>query len=190
MFTDSSTAGKPTALAEKDLQGLHDAFTGAPLSIALGLYQCGNCKVYYHNESYTVIREENGGLCVACGHAAIVAISTAQAKTGRGRDYNPNVITLADFRQHFGRVVTFEGTVKEVRVSRRGSDYAVMFEDKSWTSGFKLVFFRGAVTKVGGPAYIKSLDGHRIRVRGLLVSHQKFGPEIIVSEKSMILEVA
>jgi hypothetical protein len=86
-------------------------------------------------------------------------------------------------------VVTFEGDVKAVRVSRRGSDYAVMFEDKTWRTGFKLVFFRGAVRKVGGPEFIKNLDGHRMRVRGLLVKHPRFGPEIIISERNMILEV-
>jgi hypothetical protein len=79
--------------------------------------------------------------------------------------------------------------VVDVRVSRRGKDYAVMFEDKSWRSGFKLVFFRGAVRSVGGSSYIRRLRNKTVRVRGLLVKHDQFGPEIIISQKSMILEV-
>jgi hypothetical protein len=190
VFKSDSPGAQASTPSEADLKGLHDAFTGAPLNIALGLHQCTRCKVYYHAESVSVIREENRAQCVACGTASIVALSTEQATKSRGRDYAPDIVTLANYRSHFGRVVTFEGKVRAVRVSQRGSDFAVMFEQKSWTSGFKLVFFRGAVRKVGGPEFIKNLDGHQLRVRGLLVNHPKFGPEIIVSERSMILEVA
>jgi hypothetical protein len=175
---------------EKALEGLHDAFTGAPLNLRLGLYQCTACKVYYHTDSVTVLSEENASRCVACGGGTIVALTAGQAKTSRGRDYSPDVVTLANFRSHFDRVVTFEGRVQAVRVSRRGKDYAVMFENASWTRGLKLVFFRGAVSKVGGAAYINGLHGKTVRVRGLLVNHTRFGPEIIISERSMIVGVS
>lgn len=59
-FGDASASPAP------DLTDLHDAFTGAPLNPALGLSQCTNCQVYYHSESFVVLREENGGRCVAC----------------------------------------------------------------------------------------------------------------------------
>ncbi|APG27037.1 hypothetical protein A7E78_03830 [Syntrophotalea acetylenivorans] len=62
-----------------------------------------------------------------------------------------------------------------------------MFEDKSWTKGFKLVFFRTAISRVGGKRFISTLNGKTVKVRGLIVKHQTFGYEIIVSEKSMIL---
>ncbi|MCY1308839.1 hypothetical protein D9M70_588770 [compost metagenome] len=64
-----------------------------------------------------------------------------------------------------------------------------MFEDKSWAKGFKLVFFRDGARKVGGSQYIKSLAGKSVKVRGLVIKHPKFGYEIIVSEKSMMLSV-
>lgn len=176
--------------AGKALEGLHDAFTGAPLNVRLGLHQCTACKVYYHAESVAVLREENASRCVACGAGGIVALTPGQAETSRGHDYNPDVVTLANFRRHFDRVVTFEGGVRAVRVSRRGMDYAVMFENASWTKGLKLVFFRGAVRAVGGPDFINSLRGRTVRVRGLLVNHPRFGPEIIISERGMILEVS
>jgi hypothetical protein len=85
--------------------------------------------------------------------------------------------------------VTFEGAVRAVRKSRRGQDYAVMFEQAGWTRGLKLVFFRGAVGKVGGPRFIQGLTGRTVRVRGFLLNHPLFGPEIVISERSMILEV-
>jgi hypothetical protein len=172
------------------LAGLHDAFTGAPLDLRLGLHQCSACKVYYHGESVAVLREENASRCVACGAGSIVALTPGQAKTSRGRDYSPDVVTLANYRVHFDRVVTFEGQVRSIKISRRGMDYAVMFENASWTKGLKLVFFRGAVRSAGGPAFINSLQGHTVRVRGLLTNHHQFGPEIIISERGMILEIS
>lgn len=183
--TPSSIGKVPT---EADLEGLHDAFTGAPLNRNLGLHQCQSCKVYYHTDSLLVLREANNSQCVACPSKNILAVISVNTSTG-GRDYTPSVVTLQDYKQHEGSVVTFEGRVHKVRESQRGNDFAVMFEDKSWVSGFKLVFFSGAVLKVGGPSFINSLAGRKVKVRGLVIKHPKFGYEIIVSEKSMIMSV-
>jgi hypothetical protein len=172
-----------------DLKDLHDAFTGAPLNSALGLHQCTSCQVYYHTESLEVLREENAARCVACGSTALVARGAQEARTSRGRDYDPDVITLTNFRSHFGRVVTFEGLVREVKTSKRGKDYAVMFEQTTWAKGLKLVFFRRSIVNAGGVTFIKSLRGKHVRVRGLLINHRIFGPEIIITERSMILDV-
>lgn len=189
VFDVAPTASWNAAATADALKGLHDAFTGASLNPALGLHCCTNCQVYYHSESIAVLREENGSRCVACGSASVVAVTARDAKTSKGRDYNPDLVTLSNFRSHFDRVVTFEGTVREVKVSRRGKDYAVMFENSSWTKGLKLVFFRGGVKRVGGPSFISSLSGKNVRVRGLLINHPRFGPEIVVSERGMILSV-
>lgn len=183
--TNDSSTNVPNVT---DLEGLHDAFTGAPLDKSLGLNQCQSCKVYYHTESLQVLREANNSQCVACQSTNIIAVVAGDRSTG-GKDYTPNVVTLQNYKQHEGSVVTFEGRVHKVNESRRGNDFAVMFEDKSWVRGFKLVFFRGAVRKVGGASYINGLSGKKVKVRGLVVKHPKFGYEIIVSEKSMILSV-
>lgn len=172
-----------------DLKDLHDAFTGAPLNLALGLYQCTNCQVYYHTESFTVLHEENAGRCVACGSTAVVARSIQEARTTRGRDYDPNVVTLANFRSHFDRVVTFEGLVHEIKVIRRGVDYAVMFEQASWSKGLKLVFFRRSIPDAGGVGLIMSFRGRHVRVRGLLINHRLFGPQIMITDRNMILAI-
>jgi hypothetical protein len=105
------------------------------------------------------------------------------------RDYDPNVVMLANFRSHFDRVVTFEGLVREIKVSKRGKDYAVMFEQASWSRGLKLVFFRRSILDAGGVAFIKSLKGRHVCVRGLLINHRVFGPEIIITDRNMILDV-
>lgn len=184
--TSSSSSSSNTAVpSDNDLKGLHDAFTGAPLDKALGLYQCQSCKVYYHKESLLVLQEVNSSQCVSCQSTNILEV-TLSSKKPQGRDYAPDVITLSNYKQHVGRVVTFEGVVQNVRESRRGNDFAVMFENKSWVQGFKLVFFRGSVRKVGGKPYIMGLNQKKVRVRGLLIKHERFGYEIIVSEKSMI----
>jgi hypothetical protein len=171
------------------LDGLLDAFTGEPLQSRLGLHFCKNCKVYYHTESFEVIRDENGGQCVACSSRNIVALTPSTEAKPKGRNYDPEIITLSNYKEHVGRVITFEGRVVKVLTSRRGTDYAVMFENKSWRFGFKLVFFRKAVEKVGGGRYINSLEGRNLRARGLLVKDDTFGYEIIITERSMLLEV-
>lgn len=186
--TTSSSSNTNSVPATADFAGLHDAFTGAPLDKSLGLHQCQSCKIYYHTESLKVLREATDSQCVACQSTNIIAVVTGGKATG-GRDYAPNVVTLQNYRQYAGSVVTFEGFVHKVNESRRGNDFAVMFENKSWVRGFKLVFFRDGVRNVGGKPYITTLRGKTIKVRGLVVNHPKFGYEIIVSEKSMILDV-
>lgn len=174
------------AINSVDLQDLCDAFTGEKLDINKGLYRCEKCKVHYHKESYDVLRSENNGACVACGSTNLIALTQATVSATSARNYDPSVVSMSNLKSHIGRVVTFEGFAHKVRVSQRGTDYAVMFEQKSWKDGFKLVFFRGSIRKVGGPNFINSLNQRTIRVRGLLIDHPTFGLEIIVSERSMI----
>lgn len=181
--------GKTNSSTPNSLDGLMDAFTGEPLKSSLGLHFCQNCKVYYHTESYEVIREENSGQCVACSSRDIVTLAQKDKAKPKGRNYSPDIVTLQNYKEHVGRVITFEGKVVKVITSRRGTDYAVMFENKTWRFGFKLVFFRKAVEKVGGGNYVTSLGGRSLRARGLLINDETFGYQIIVTEKSMLLEV-
>lgn len=172
-----------------NLSGLHDAFTGALLDPRLGLFRCGKCSVFYHAESFEVLKQENSGKCVACSSSSIQSVTETNARSEQGRNYRPDVVTLSNYKNFVGRVVTFEGAVCEVKVSRNGTDYAVMFERASWTKGFKLIFFGNSIRRVGGVAFINSLSGRTISVRGLVVCHPVFGYEIIVSERSMIISI-
>ena len=190
-------------VTSKDLVGVVDAFTGEALNAALGLYQCGNCRVYYHSASFDVIRIENGGKCVACPSVSIRVVSLSQTRTdsrpttgpkpretSQAVNYRPDTVALSNYREHVGRVVTFTGTVFKVIKSRNGKNYAAMFEDKDWCDGFKVVVFRGKITAAGGGDFLRSLASRRISVRGLLQKHPIFGYQIVVSERMMILTIA
>lgn len=181
---DGGTANPPTDL---DIKNLVDALTGAPLQLTLGLYQCRRCKVFYQAHSVEVIQSENSGRCVSCLHAEIESVTARPGQRGRNADVS--VVTLENYREHAGHVITFEGHVHTVLTSRRGKDYAVMFEDRSWTRGFKMVVFRGDVGRIGGAQFLFSLINRRVRIRGLLIRHSRFGYEIIVSDRAMILGV-
>ena len=178
---------QPRAINKENLEGLNDAFTGAPLDPSLGLYQCCSCKVFYHEESYALLVEVNSSRCVSCSSVTIVSLSESEANRGDRKNFNPNAITIDQVKQYVGRVVTFRGFVYDVKVSRRGADYAVMFENTSWTRGFKLVFFKNAARTIG-TSYIQGLKGKTITVRGLVVCDITFGYEMIISQKSMILD--
>jgi hypothetical protein len=186
----------------EDLAGVVDAFTGEALNPTLGLYQCRKCQVYYHRASYEVIKSENGGQCVACLNVSIRAISrpharqggaasTAERRTERTKApaFEPDTVTLLNYRERVGRVVSFTGPVRKVVKSRSGKDYAIMFEDADWCDGFKMVIFRGKITAFGGGAFLKSLAGRTIFARGLLQKHRTFGYQIVVSEPSMFWTV-
>jgi hypothetical protein len=173
---------------KSDLTGLNDAFTGEPLRVELGLHQCQKCKVYYHSSSLEVINSENSGRCVACLNTNIIAITPSKTYAG-GRNYQTEVVTLDNYKRHIGHAITFEGYVPRINISRDGCSYAVMFENKSWKYGLKMVVFKGNVSKVGGSSFINSLKGKTIRIRGLLTYHETFGYQIIVSERSMIMSV-
>ena len=178
------TAGT-AEVSYREIEDLVDALSGAALDPAGGLHRCRHCRVFYNAHSVQVIRAENGGRCVSCLRAGIVAVTAAQ----QGRNAEVKPVTLANFKQFVGRVITFEGLVHAVHISQRGKDYAVMFENRAWVQGFKMVVFRRDVDRVGGRDFILDLENKRVLVRGLLVEHPTFGYEIIVSEPQMIESV-
>lgn len=185
-----NTIEDTTSFSNEDtsnLKDLKDAFTGAPLDVSLGLYKCNNCQVYYHTESYKILVNENSGMCMACNSSTIISVSKIKEDA---RNATPNAITLNNYKKHVGHVIEFEAYVTSVKESRRGNDFAIMFENKSWVNGFKMVFFRGSISKCGGNSYIKSLNGKTIKIRGLLVNHSRFGYEIIISDPKQIIKVS
>ena len=186
-FTTKKTNNKHNS-NELDLKGLHDAFTGAPLDESLGLNQCETCKVYYHTESFKILQKENSSKCVACQTAKIIEVVINRKSTGK--DYTPAIANLSNYKKHVGQVVTFEGKICLVRRSSSSNGMALMFEHKSWCSGFKLVFLGKYAREFGGVEYLISLIRKTVKVRGLIVKHDIFGYQIVISEKSMILGVS
>ena len=176
-------------LKEKDIEGLQDAYSGESLSLLKGVIQCNSCKVFYHKSSLEVLKAENSGACVSCG-STVADTKYTGSTTADGVNYNPNIVSLRDVRSYVGRVVTFEGRVVKIVQSRRRIDYAVLFEDGTWSNSFKLVFFGSSLSACGGESFVTTLRNKNIKVRGLVVKHRKYGYEIIISERSMILEVS
>jgi hypothetical protein len=172
-----------------DISNLHDAFTGAPIDARRPLWRCDHCKVYYHEDTLAFLRRENLSQCVSCTSNNIRLISNPSSHTSSGRDHHPSIVTIANYKNFLNKVVTFHGTVIKILHSRRGGDYAIMFEDKTWSSGFKLVIFKGSIRKVGGTRFLENLKGKNIKVRGLMKDHPRYGPSIIISERNMILGV-
>lgn len=174
-----------------------DFLTGASLQTSASTYQCGECLAYYSPESYALLRTENGGRCASCRAQDLRTLGLPKSgNAGRlgtvpqaARAIGPGVATLANYRNFEGQVVTFTGRVVAVRESRRGGDFAVMFEDKRWNSAFKLMMFKSALNYLGGSTYAQQLEGATITVRGLLVNHPKFGYQMILNDRRMVLRV-
>jgi hypothetical protein len=184
-FRDKSQVSSP--VSDLDVSDLVDALTGVPLHPELGLYQCNRCKAFYQPDSLEVIRKLNGGKCVSCGQVSIASVS--EQREQRGRNADVGVVTLENYRQFVGRVVTFEGQVQDVLPSRRGFTYAVMFEKQRWVHGLKMVVFGNEMSRVGGAQFLLDLRGKVVRVRGLLMLHETYGYQIIVSDRAMILGI-
>lgn len=172
-----------------------DFVTGATLRTSASTYRCNDCFAFYSTESFDLLRSENGGRCASCRSVNLRSLGGQQAhdfrRTARppAQATGPGTATLTNFREFEGQVVTFTGRVVKVLESRRGGDFAVMFEDKSWRQGFKLVFFKDALRALGGVTYARGLRGASITVRGLIVNHRQFGYEIIINDRGMVLKV-
>lgn len=188
------SAGASTASAKLG-EHVTDFVTGAALRTSASTYQCLDCLAFYSPESFDLLRTENGGRCASCRSVSLRALGGQRPQEPQrtvppsARAAGPGAATLTNFRSFEGQVVNFTGRVVKVLESRRGGDFAVMFEDKSWKHGFKLVFFKGALSAVGGPDYVRGLRGATITVRGLIVNHSQFGYEIIVNDRRMVLKV-
>ncbi len=184
----SFTPSKSGARGASDLKDINDAFTGRRLDLTQAIFECVSCHVFYQAASIAVLREANSSRCMACGSTQIVEHGKGQAHA-KARNYTPDAVTLKNYRQHIGHVITFTGLVHDVKQSRRGVDYAVMFESASWTKGLKMVAFKGGVRKLGGASMLGSYKGKTLTIRGLLIHDAVFGPEIIVDDPAMIVRI-
>lgn len=172
-----------------ELTDVRDAVTGQPLRPTLGLHRCVHCHVFYQTSSVEFVRRENGGGCVGCGSTSILPLESTAAYEPCTDTDQQAITTLVNYRARVGQVVVFEGRCVRVLPSRSATAFAVMFEDSSWTEGFKLVIRTGFVGQVGGANFIRSLAGKTVRARGLILHSPVFGYEITISDRSMILAV-
>lgn len=179
-----------------------DAFTGEGLKAALGIFQCFQCQVYYHRGSVETLKAENAGQCVSCQSISIRQITLKSIRPGfRSAAAEAPIdralasadktgpVTLINYREHVGRVVTFEGFVPRVLASRKGRHFAIMFQNRDWAHGFKAVVLHPDLPAVGGEPFVRNLEGRTVRIRGLVQKHEEFGHQIMVTDRSMIEDI-
>lgn len=180
-------AGLEDALAPADLlKDINDALTGEQIDPGKEVYQCRKCRVYYHGSSLEILKEMNYGNCVSCGSKSMAKVESLKEHK-RGVNARPSAITIDNYRDFIGRVVTFEGYVPKVEIS--GKSYSVMFENKPWREGLKMLVLRQYVDLLGGADFLRGLQGKILRVKGLLTRHPEYGDEILVVDRTMILDI-
>ncbi|MFN3603391.1 MAG: hypothetical protein ACK4UJ_01640 [Leptonema sp. (in: bacteria)] len=172
----------------KDLQ---DPISGEPIHLEnqKELYRCQTCSVIYLKDSFEFLLQYNHRKCVSCGKTTIVAFYL-ENQSIQIRRFDPENVTLENYFYFVNQSVKFRGTIVKILESRRG-DYALMFEDKPWIEGFKIVVFYPLMKPKNGleRSFLKSLVGKEVKVRGILQKHEIFGYEILIFKRNMILDI-
>jgi hypothetical protein len=57
----------PFMVQAAELEGLRDAYSGAPIDATRPLLRCVNCSAMYHTDSARVLDRDNAGRCTGCG---------------------------------------------------------------------------------------------------------------------------
>jgi hypothetical protein len=93
---------------------------------------------------------------------------------------------LYEVASHVGQIVLFEGHVDASYKTRSGT-YFIKFQHGHVRSVFKLVIFREyAQNFTAGGVRIEDYARRRVRVRGLLQNHRRWGLEIVLRDPSDI----
>lgn len=198
-------------VAQIDVSGILDPVTGTGFDDGESAWRCTNCQMFYHDQTYHFLSEQNSGRCVGClqsrlkrskvGKIEAVPIKTVrpairfEVDTRRGIDrrprqqpvFEPPVARLDEVSQYIGHVIYFQGKVVEVQKSRSTETYCVKFQRGPWSRVFKLVIFPNYVRnfRFGGQT-INDYEHKTIRVRGLIQDHSEWGLEIIVNSENAI----
>lgn len=75
-WTPGGAGGRGMAhvMQRRDLDGLRDAYSSAPIDPAQPLLRCGNCQAMYHADSVAALDRHNHGRCSACGGTDLTAV--------------------------------------------------------------------------------------------------------------------
>jgi hypothetical protein len=178
-------------LLKEFIKDLYDPLSGDPIQLRSNqyLFRCKKCSVFYLKESYDFIVQKNQSKCVSCLSTEIIPYYY-DGKLIKIATFNPDFVTLENLHLHVGKSIKFTGTIVKLYESKRG-DYALMFEDKPWVEGFKLIVFYPLMKKGKGleREFLQSLVGKTITVRGLLQCHEIYGYEILIFKRNMILNI-
>lgn len=64
---DAAYDASPFMVQAAELEGLRDAYSGAPIDATRPLLRCVNCSAIYHTDSARVLDRDNAGRCTGCG---------------------------------------------------------------------------------------------------------------------------
>ena len=198
-------------VARIDVSGVLDPVTGTGFSDGESAWRCTNCQMFYHNQTYRFLRDQNFRCCVGCGQASLERSRVGTAKRARTKPqrppspeseigqefmqrlgdqtlFQPSAVRLVDISQYVGHVVYFQGRVVEVQRSRSANTYCVKFQRGPWARVFKLVVLPNYVDNfTHGEQTIRGYAHKTIRVRGLVQRHPEWGLEILVYNESAIV---
>lgn len=198
-------------VARIDVSGVLDPVTGTGFSDGESAWRCTSCQMFYHNQTYRFLRDQNFGCCVGCGQGTLRRSTVGTVKRPRTRArrperlepeirrefirgptdqtvFQPPAVGLAEIGQYVGHVVYFQGRVVEVQRSKSANTYCVKFQRGPWASVFKLVIFSNYVNNFAhGERTLREYTRKTIRVRGLVQRHPEWGLEILVYDESAIV---
>jgi len=206
-----SSVAAQILVAKIDISDILDPVTGTGFDDGEVAWRCTTCQMFYHDQTYHFLRDQNSSRCVGCGQSRLertrvgaaeeVPIKPERPASGfefesrygfrRGPRqqlvFEPPVVRLSEIAQYTGHVVYFQGKVVEVQKSRATSTYCVKFQRGSWPRVFKLVIFPNYVDNFAlGGQTITDYERKTIRVRGLIQDHPEWGLEIIVYSENEI----
>jgi hypothetical protein len=194
-----------------DISDILDPVTGTGFDDGEAAWRCTTCQMFYHDQTYHFLRDQNSTRCVGCGQSRLQRTRVGAAeevpikpeRPARGFEFErrygfrrgprqqlvfePPVVRLSEAAQYAGHVVYFQGKVVEVQKSRATSTYCVKFQRGPWPRVFKLVIFSNYVNNFAlGGQTITDYERKTIRVRGLIQDHPEWGLEIIVYRENAI----
>jgi hypothetical protein len=69
------------AVDARELVGVRDAFSSAPVSVHDSLFRCGGCLAFYAQASIDALSSSNQGRCVACGGRDLAPVTVSNTAT-------------------------------------------------------------------------------------------------------------
>lgn len=206
-----SSAATQILVTKIDISDILDPVTGTGFHGGELAWRCTNCQMFYHDQTYHFLRDQNSSRCVGCGQSrlesarvgAAEAVPIKPERPASGFEFEsrygfrrgprqqlifePPVVRLSEVAQYVGHVVYFQGKVVEVQKSKTTSTYCVKFQRGPWPRVFKLVIFPNYLDNftLGGQT-IRDYERKTIRVRGLIQDHPEWGLEIIIYNENAI----
>jgi hypothetical protein len=70
------------AVDARELDGVRDAFSSAPVSVRDTLFRCGGCLAFYTESSLAALASSNQGRCISCGGRDLASVTVSNSRSG------------------------------------------------------------------------------------------------------------